>query len=52
MSVTIQTSLGDLKAELFCAEVPNACKNFLALAASGYYDDTKFHRLIPGFMVQ
>ncbi|KAF4658635.1 Cyclin-dependent kinases regulatory subunit 2 [Perkinsus chesapeaki] len=32
--------------------VPNACKNFLALAASGYYDGTKFHRLIPGFMVQ
>ncbi|KAF4683632.1 Cyclin-dependent kinases regulatory subunit 2 [Perkinsus olseni] len=34
------------------AAVPNASKNFLALAASGYYDGTKFHRLMPGFMVQ
>ncbi|KAF4685104.1 Cyclin-dependent kinases regulatory subunit 2 [Perkinsus olseni] len=52
MSVTIKTNLGDMKAELFCSEVPNASKNFLALAASGYYDGTKFHRLMPGFMVQ
>ncbi len=28
------------------------CFNFLSLAKSGYYDDTVFHRLIPGFMVQ
>ena len=52
MSVTIHTSLGDLKVELFCEEAPRSCKNFLALAASGTYDGTSFHRLIPDFMVQ
>lgn len=33
-------------------QVPRACENFLALAASGYYDGTIFHRNIKGFMVQ
>mmetsp|Transcript_48186 Transcript_48186/g.109164 ORF Transcript_48186/g.109164 Transcript_48186/m.109164 type:complete len:166 (-) Transcript_48186:142-639(-) len=52
MSVTIKTNLGVLKVELFCQQAPKACKNFLALAASGYYDDTGFHRNIKGFMIQ
>eukprot|EP01094_Clydonella_sp_ATCC50884_P025397 TRINITY_DN6659_c0_g1_i2.p3 TRINITY_DN6659_c0_g1~~TRINITY_DN6659_c0_g1_i2.p3 ORF type:complete len:160 (-),score=56.91 TRINITY_DN6659_c0_g1_i2:191-670(-) len=52
MAVTLHTSLGDLKLELHCDIVPRACENFLALCASGYYDDTVFHRLIKGFMVQ
>ena len=51
--------------ELFCAQTPKTCKNFLALAASGhrrgvvkegltpgYYDNTNFHRNIKGFMIQ
>ena len=42
--MTINTSLGDLKLELYCEEVPKACKNFLALAASGQYNNTEFHR--------
>ncbi|CEM02628.1 unnamed protein product [Vitrella brassicaformis CCMP3155] len=52
MSVTIKTNLGDLKVELFCHQAPKCCKNFLALAASGYYNGTKFHRNIKGFMIQ
>jgi peptidyl-prolyl cis-trans isomerase-like 3 len=52
MSVTLHTSLGDLKIELFCDLVPRAAENFLALAASGTYDGTKFHRNMKGFMVQ
>jgi peptidyl-prolyl cis-trans isomerase-like 3 len=44
MAVTLHTSLGDLKIELFCDEVPRTAENFLALCASGYYDGTKFHR--------
>ena len=40
MSLTLKTTLGDIKVELFCQQVPKACKNFLALAASGYYDGT------------
>jgi peptidyl-prolyl cis-trans isomerase-like 3 len=52
MSVTIHTDLGDLKVELYCQQCPKTCENFLALAASGAYNRTKFHRNIPGFMVQ
>mmetsp|Transcript_583 Transcript_583/g.1868 ORF Transcript_583/g.1868 Transcript_583/m.1868 type:complete len:167 (-) Transcript_583:34-534(-) len=52
MSLTMKTNLGVLKVELFCEQCPNTCKNFLALAASGYYDNTTFHRNIKGFMIQ
>uniref|UniRef100_A0A6S8EAL6 Peptidyl-prolyl cis-trans isomerase n=1 Tax=Aplanochytrium stocchinoi TaxID=215587 RepID=A0A6S8EAL6_9STRA len=52
MSVTIHTSLGDLKLELNCTELPKVCYNFLALAASGYYNGSLFHRNIKGFMLQ
>lgn len=41
-----------LKLELFCESVPRTAENFLALCASGAYDGTPFHRLIPGFMIQ
>ena len=51
-SVTLHTSLGDLKLELRCDATPLACENFLALAASGRYDNTPFHRNIKGFMIQ
>ncbi|KAI0973018.1 cyclophilin-like protein [Xylaria arbuscula] len=52
MSVTLHTNLGDLKIEIFCESVPKTAENFLALCASHYYDQSPFHRLIPGFMVQ
>ncbi|OQV22303.1 Peptidyl-prolyl cis-trans isomerase-like 3 [Hypsibius exemplaris] len=52
MSVTLHTDLGDIKLELFCEECPKACQNFLALCASGYYDEAIFHRVIKGFMAQ
>eukprot|EP01041_Mallomonas_annulata_P000527 gene527-1003_t len=52
MSVTIHTNLGDIKAEIFCDNVPRASENFLALSASGYYDGTLFHRNMKGFMIQ
>jgi len=52
MSVTIHTSLGDLKVELACEQVPKLCFNFLALAASGFYNGLTFHRNIAGFIVQ
>mmetsp|Transcript_10153 Transcript_10153/g.20208 ORF Transcript_10153/g.20208 Transcript_10153/m.20208 type:complete len:216 (+) Transcript_10153:465-1112(+) len=52
MSVTIHTTHGPLKLELFCDLVPRTCFNFLALAASGAYDGSLFHRLIPQFMIQ
>ncbi|KAJ5718413.1 Peptidyl-prolyl cis-trans isomerase-like 3 [Penicillium malachiteum] len=52
MSVTLHTTQGDLKVEIFCEAVPQTAENFLALCASGAYNDTPFHRLIPGFMIQ
>ncbi|KAJ7285198.1 cyclophilin-like domain-containing protein [Mycena rebaudengoi] len=51
-SVTLHTTLGDLKLEIFCEAVPKAAENFLALCASNYYDGCIFHRNIKGFMVQ
>lgn len=38
--------------EIYCDLVPKAAHNFLALAAADYYQGCKFHRSIPGFMVQ
>jgi len=52
MSVTLRTSHGKIKIEIFCEEAPVAAKNFLALCASNYYDNTIFHRNIKGFIVQ
>jgi cyclophilin family peptidyl-prolyl cis-trans isomerase len=51
-AVTLHTNLGEIKLELYCEEVPRAAENFLALAASGYYNGTLFHRNIRGFMIQ
>ncbi|KAL5484629.1 hypothetical protein EMCRGX_G021158 [Ephydatia muelleri] len=52
MSVTLHTDLGDIKIELLCELIPKASENFLALCASGYYNDCVIHRNIKGFMVQ
>ncbi|TGO46632.1 hypothetical protein BCON_0314g00040 [Botryotinia convoluta] len=52
MSVTLHTSLGNIKIEVFCDSVPKTAENFLALCASNYYDSSPFHRLIPTFMIQ
>jgi len=38
--------------ELYWKHAPKTCQNFASLAARGYYNNTKFHRIIPGFMVQ
>ncbi|KAF9790656.1 cyclophilin-like protein, partial [Thelephora terrestris] len=51
-SVTLHTTLGDLKIEVFCEAVPKAAENFLALCASNYYDGCIFHRNIKTFMIQ
>jgi peptidyl-prolyl cis-trans isomerase-like 3 len=52
MAVTLHTSLGDMKVEVYCDSVHKTAENFLALCASGYYDGTTFHRNIKGFMAQ
>jgi len=44
MSMTFVTTHGKLKFELYCELVPIGTKNFLALCASGFYNNTIFHR--------
>ena len=50
--VTIKTSLGDIKLELFEKESPETVKNFLGYVDAGFYKGTIFHRVIDGFMIQ
>ncbi|NVN91034.1 MAG: peptidylprolyl isomerase [Desulfuromonadales bacterium] len=50
--VLMETSLGSVKLELFEKEAPLSVKNFLEYANVGFYNDTIFHRVIPGFMIQ
>ena len=49
---TLVTSKGTLVAELFDKDAPNTVANFEKLANSGFYDGTRFHRVIPDFVVQ
>ncbi|KAK3387172.1 cyclophilin-like domain-containing protein [Podospora didyma] len=51
-SVIIHTTQGELAVELFAKQTPLTCRNFLQLSLDGYYDDTIFHRLVPGFILQ
>lgn len=50
--VTIKTSKGDIRLELFEKEAPLTVANFLAYVDSGHYSGTIFHRVINGFMIQ
>jgi len=49
---TIETSAGQMTAELFAAEAPKTVNNFVFLARDGFYDGVIFHRVIKGFMIQ
>ncbi len=51
-TATLQTEKGNLVIELFARDVPKAVNNFVFLAREGFYDNTTFHRVIPGFMAQ
>ena len=50
--VVLKTNQGDIELELFEADAPVACKNFLGLVEKGYYNGVIFHRVISGFMIQ
>ena len=50
--VTIQTTRGTIKVELYPEVAPNTVNNFIYLVKQGFYDGTIFHRVIPGFMIQ
>ena len=51
-TVVMKTNMGDIKLELYLEETPKTANNFLKLAGEGFYNGIKFHRVIPGFMVQ
>jgi cyclophilin family peptidyl-prolyl cis-trans isomerase len=48
----LHTSAGEIDIRFFPDVAPNHVKNFLDLAQKGFYNGTKFHRVIPGFMIQ
>ena len=50
--VVFKTNKGDIELELFTAQMPITTGNFLKLAGEGFYNGTKFHRVIEDFMIQ
>ena len=51
-TATCETSLGNIKVELFVDQMPITANNWLKLARSGFYDGLHFHRVIDNFMLQ
>lgn len=51
MQATLHTTKGDITIE-FSDATPNTVANFTKLAGEGFYNGTKFHRVIAGFMIQ
>lgn len=49
---TIHTTMGDIVVKLFFQESPKTVENFTVHSKNGYYDNTIFHRVIQGFMIQ
>lgn len=52
MHATLHTNKGDIQIEFFEDRAPKTVANFAKLAKQGFYDGTKFHRVIADFMIQ
>lgn len=52
MKAILHTNKGDITLELREHDAPNTVANFIKLAQSGFYNGTKFHRVIKDFMIQ
>jgi peptidyl-prolyl cis-trans isomerase B (cyclophilin B) len=50
--VILHTSHGDITLELDAENAPKTVENFLQYVSDGHYDNTIFHRVIDGFMIQ
>ena len=48
----LETTSGDILIELYPDKAPETVKNFLQYVDDGFYNNTIFHRVIPGFMIQ
>jgi len=52
VKIRIETTMGDIDADLYADKAPKTVANFVSLADKGFYDGLTFHRVIPGFMIQ
>jgi cyclophilin family peptidyl-prolyl cis-trans isomerase len=50
--VRLQTDKGDIVVGLYAEAAPKHVENFLTHCGEGFYDGTKFHRVVPGFLIQ
>ncbi|XP_030379581.1 spliceosome-associated protein CWC27 homolog [Scaptodrosophila lebanonensis] len=50
--VLLKTTVGDIDIELWARECPKTCRNFVQLCLEKYYNNTVFHRVVKGFIVQ
>ena len=50
--VLLETTSGDILVELYPDKAPETVANFLKYVDGGFYNNTIFHRVIPGFMIQ
>jgi peptidyl-prolyl cis-trans isomerase B (cyclophilin B) len=50
--VKLETTLGTIELKLDASGAPKTVDNFLQYVRDGHYDNTVFHRVIPGFMIQ
>jgi peptidyl-prolyl cis-trans isomerase B (cyclophilin B) len=48
----VETKFGKMVIEFFDKDAPKTVENFKTLAAKGFYNDTTFHRIVKGFMIQ
>jgi cyclophilin family peptidyl-prolyl cis-trans isomerase len=48
----LETNFGTITIELYPEDAPKAVNNFVSLAREGFYDDTVFHRVVKGFVIQ
>jgi peptidyl-prolyl cis-trans isomerase B (cyclophilin B) len=50
--VDLETSQGTIRVEIDDQNAPQSARNFIGYVEAGHYDNTVFHRVIPGFMIQ
>jgi peptidyl-prolyl cis-trans isomerase B (cyclophilin B) len=50
--IKLETSAGEILIELEAEKAPLSAQNFISYVQAGHYDNTVFHRVIPGFMIQ
>ncbi|MFA7252534.1 MAG: peptidylprolyl isomerase [Candidatus Paceibacterota bacterium] len=51
-NIILETNLGNIEISLLSSQAPKTVANFIKLAKDGFYENTKFHRVIKGFMIQ